>query len=212
VDVRAGSGVIGQIPARVIRIFVDHDRIAVPAPIIHIVIIVRRNAEEPVVKPEAVAVSSSEVILMAASKTAGETAVLPRMIEVIVGIVTAGIVPDPSVIVVDVRSFRVTRLIAERPAVSFLRAAFRRAVVLRTILGSAILSAAVIGRAIFRPAIFGSLGRSSTHGRRPMRRDVTATHIARAAALLFATLCLTVIVLLLSKCNDGASQKQRKGS
>jgi hypothetical protein len=177
----------------VIRIFVDHDRIAVPVPIINIVIIVWRNAEEPVVKPEAVAVSSSEVILMAASKAAGETAVLPGMIQMIVGIVAAGIVPDPSVIVVDVRSFRVTRLIAERPAVSFLRAAFRRAVVLRTILGSAILSAAVIGRAIFRPAIFrpaifGSLGRSSTHGRRPMRRDVTATHIARAAALLFATL------------------------
>jgi len=50
---------------------------------------------------------------MAAAKTAGEAAVLPRMIDAIVLVAATGIVANPLVIAVDVRSFGVIWPVAE---------------------------------------------------------------------------------------------------
>jgi len=95
VDVGAESRVVGQVPAVVVGIFVDDDGIAVPEPIRSVVVIVGRNTEVEAAEPETFAVSPAKTEHMAAAKSAGEVAVLPRMIDVIVGIVVAGIVAMP---------------------------------------------------------------------------------------------------------------------
>jgi hypothetical protein len=69
---------------------------------------------------------------MTAAKAAGKAAVLPRMVNVIVGIIAAGIVTDPLVVVMDVRSFGMTGPIAEGAMVG-LWAAFRRVIFGRVI-------------------------------------------------------------------------------
>jgi hypothetical protein len=96
----------------VVWIFVDHDGIAIPIPIIDVIIVIRRDAEIKIVEPEAVAVSAAKAILVTPSKAAREAAVFPSMIYMIMGIVTARIVADPRVIVVNVRHLRMIRLIA----------------------------------------------------------------------------------------------------
>ncbi len=119
---------------------------------------------------------------MTTAEAAGEAAVFPGMIEAIVGIVAARIVPNPGVIVVDMRSFRMTGVIAERTMI-FLRAGLLRAAFLR----------AAFGCAIFRAR------RSTSRGRRSVSRNVAATDIARAAALLFTTRCLAAPFLRKSR-------------
>jgi uncharacterized RDD family membrane protein YckC len=101
---------------------------------------------------------------MTAAKATGEAAVFPRMIEMIVGIVAAGIVADPSVIVVDVRSFGVIGLIAEGGVSIFLGAGF--------------------GSAIFGSAIFRTARPGISSGRWAVRGNVAATDVASTAALL----------------------------
>jgi hypothetical protein len=100
---------------------------------------------------------------MTASKAASEAAGFPGVIEMIVGIVAAGIVADPSVIVVDVRSFRVIGLIAEGGARVFFGAGF--------------------GGAIFRTARAGI-----SRGCRAVRGNVTAADVASTAAWLASAL------------------------
>ena len=172
VDVRAGSGVVGEIPTVVVRIFVDHDGIAVPVPVTGVVVIKGRYAEVEAVEPEAFAVSSSKVKLMAAAKAAVEAAVFPGMIQVVVRIAATGIVTDPMVIVVNVRCVRMVGPIAEG-ATAILR-----------LFGSAILRAA---------------GRSASRGSRTVRWDVAAAHIVSAAAAVSTTAALSA-VLCISGC------------
>ncbi len=83
-DVGAEPRVVGQVSAVVVGIFVDYDRIAVPNPIRGVVVFVRRHTEVEAAEPETFAVSSAQTEHVAAAKAAGEVAVLPRMIDVIV--------------------------------------------------------------------------------------------------------------------------------
>ena len=159
VDVGAEPGVVGEVPAVVVGIFVDDDVIAVPKPIANVIVIVGSYAEGEAAEPEALAVSTAQAEHMTAAKAAGEAAMFPRMIEMIVGIIAAGIVADPCVIVVDVRSFRVIGLIAEGRARIFLGAGF--------------------GSAIFRTVRRGISG-----GCWAVRGNVTAADVASTAALL----------------------------
>src|ERR1700739_2207256 len=106
VDVGTEPGVVGQVPAVVVGIFVDDDRIAVPIPVIGVVVIVGSYAEIADAEPKALAVSSAQVIDVAAAKAAGEVAVLPGVIEMVVRVSATGIVADPSPIVMDVRRIR----------------------------------------------------------------------------------------------------------
>jgi hypothetical protein len=171
VDVGAESGVVGQVPAVVVGIFVDDDGIAVPEPIRGVVVIVGRHAEVEAAEPEAFAVSSAKTEHMAAAKAAIEAAVFPGMIDVIVGIVAAGIVANPLVIVVDVRGFRVVGLIAE---------------------GASILLRSGFGCAIFGCAILRGARRSASDGSGTSRGHVTAANIASATALLSSALNASV--------------------
>jgi len=121
---------------------------------------------------------------MAAAKAAIEAAVFPGMIDVIVGIVAAGIVANPLVIVVDVRGFRVAGLIAE---------------------GASILLRSGFGCAIFGCAILRGARRSASHGSGTMRGHVTAANIASASAVS----ATTTAALFLGVCTSATSLKER---
>jgi len=101
VTVGAESGVIGEIPAIVVRVLIDHDRIAVPEPVPAEAIVVGSDAEIEVVEPEAFPIPALEMKHMAPTEAAAEMSVLPRMIAMKVGIATTRIVPDPPVVVMN---------------------------------------------------------------------------------------------------------------
>src|SRR5712672_425940 len=132
VDVCAEPGVIGQVPAVVVGIFVNDNGIPVPIPIANVAVVVGGDVEEEAAEPEALAISAAQMVDMTAAKAAGKAAVLPRMVNVIVGIIATGVVTDPLVVVMDVRSFRMTGAIAEG-AMIILWVALRRAVFGRAI-------------------------------------------------------------------------------
>jgi len=182
VDVSAKPGVIGEIPAVMVGIFVYDDIIVVPVPITDVVVIVGRYAEVEVVKEEALAVSTAEAEHMAAAEAASEAAVLPWMIDAIVFVAAAGIVADPCVIVVDVRGFRVTGPVAEGSAPVFLTAAFRCAIF-----------CCAIFRTIFRRAIFRTASPGISCRCWAVRGYVSAADVASAAALRLLAMLLLAL-------------------
>lgn len=104
VTVGAEPHVVGEVPAIVIRVLVDHDLIGAPIPSIAEGKVNRSDGEVETAEPEALSTAASNAPHVALAETAIEVAVLPGMIQMIVGIVAAGIVADPFVVGVDVRS------------------------------------------------------------------------------------------------------------
>lgn len=105
--------IVGKIPAHVIGIFIDYDGIGIPEPAIAVLNVVRRNTEVEPAEPEPRRATACQVIDVTRAKAAREVAMLPGMVQVIVGIVRTGIVADPAVIRVNMRGFRVPWSIAE---------------------------------------------------------------------------------------------------
>ena len=165
-NVGAEPGVVGQIPAVVVRIFVDDDGITVPQPTIREIVIVGRDAEVETPEPEAFAVSSAKMEHMTPARAAGEVAAFPGMIDVIVGVVAAGIVAHPLIVVVHVGRLRAARFIPERASV-FLCMAFG---------------------VIFSCMIFGCAGlrhvRGVVRGGWAVRGHVSSANVASRAQLL----------------------------
>ena len=112
-NVSAQPDVVSQVPAIVIRVLVDHDIVTIPEPVITEVVVVGGNAEVETTKPETLPVSSSEPKDMAAAESTGKASVFPRMVEVVMGVTTAGIVSDPLVVCVNVGSFRMSPLVCK---------------------------------------------------------------------------------------------------
>lgn len=114
VDVGAQPDVIGEIPANVIRVFIDYDLIGVPVPIIAITDVVGSHTKIETAKPEPIRTTSREAPFVALAEATGKVAVLPRMIEMVVWIIGAGVVSNPDVApCVNVRRIWVARLIGE---------------------------------------------------------------------------------------------------
>jgi hypothetical protein len=120
-DVHPQPGVVRQIPADVVGIVVNRDRIAVPEPAVDEGVIPGCDAEEETIEPEPVSVSAPQPVLV--PEPAGETPVLIRMIEVVVSVATAGIVSDPPAVVVNVRRVGMPRLVTKVPTSSVMRSA-----------------------------------------------------------------------------------------
>jgi hypothetical protein len=106
VNVSAQPNVVGEVPAIVIRIFVDHDLFTVPQPIIGKAIVFGCNAEIEAIEPETVPTAAREAEDMASPKAAGEPPVFPGAIKMEAGIITARVMADPLIIRVNVRGFR----------------------------------------------------------------------------------------------------------
>ncbi len=111
-DVGAELHVVGEIPAVVVGVFVDHDLVAVPEPVIAEGQVKGADAEVEAAEPETVGAASGDAPDMAAAEAAGEVAMLPGMIEVEAGVIASGVVPDPFAVVVDVRGFGMAFMVA----------------------------------------------------------------------------------------------------
>jgi putative intracellular protease/amidase len=153
VDVRTQSYVVGEVPAIVIRVFVDHDVVAVPEPVVAEAQVERGDAEVEASEPETAGAASGKVPDVASPEASGEVAVLPGMIEMKTGVVSSVLVPDPLPVVVDVWGFGMAFMVAKSRMGSFMR----RAVVCGwTVVGN--VSAAYV--AMLRP---GGEGKDHRH-------------------------------------------------
>jgi len=103
VDVGAQPDVIGEIPALMVGIFIDHDVVSVPVPVIDESQVKGGDAEVEATKPEAARASSCDAPGMSTAEAAVKVAMLPGMIEVEAGIVAPASVSDPFAVVVNVR-------------------------------------------------------------------------------------------------------------
>src|SRR5437868_1077359 len=110
VHVSSSPGVIREIPSRMVRVFVNDDRVRRPVPVGHVGIVERSHLEVSVVKPESLAVTSLQVKNMARSKTEREAAVFERVIYMEPAVVRpVAIMSDPLPVGVDVRSLGMAR-------------------------------------------------------------------------------------------------------
>jgi hypothetical protein len=112
VNVNPKPHVIGEVPADVIRILINHDLVRTPEPVIAKAIVVWGNAKVEAAKPEALPVPSFKPKDMVGTEAAREVSMLPRMIEMVVRIITTGVMPDPLIARIDVRGVRVPGLVA----------------------------------------------------------------------------------------------------
>ena len=112
VNVNPQPHVIGEVPADVIWIVINHDLVRIPEPVIAKAVIVWGNAKVEAAKPEALPVPSCKPKDMAGTETAREVPVGPRLIDMVVRIITAGVMPDPLFASIDVRGVRVPGLFA----------------------------------------------------------------------------------------------------
>jgi hypothetical protein len=107
VDVGAESWVVGQVPAVVVGVVVNYDLVCAPVPIVDEAVVGGSDIEVETAEPEAIAIATFDAPLMAAADAASEAAMLKRMIDVIAGVIAAGIVANPLIIGVDVRGIGV---------------------------------------------------------------------------------------------------------
>jgi hypothetical protein len=112
VDVGAKADVVGQIVAFVVGIVVDDDLVAAPVPPGAVAYVKGSNTPEEAVEAEAVGSAAVEMPDVAATDAAGEMAVLPGVIEMVVGVVFTGVVTDPLAVVMNVGRFGMARFIA----------------------------------------------------------------------------------------------------
>lgn len=113
VDVGTESDVVGEIPAGVVGIFVDHDVVAIPEPAVAVADVVGSDAEVEAAEPETIGSASGEPPDVTAAKAAGKASVFPRMIEMVVRVVAAGVMADPLAIGVDMRRVGMTGVVVE---------------------------------------------------------------------------------------------------
>jgi hypothetical protein len=107
VGVYTETAIVGQIPTHVVRIIINHDWIRIPEPAAAKGDIEGRNTPSPAIEPEAAWTATAQMPDMTSSNAAGEATVLPRMIEMIIGVVTSCVMTNPLTVVVNVRRFRV---------------------------------------------------------------------------------------------------------
>jgi hypothetical protein len=95
----------------VIGILIDDDLVGRPEPAIAKGDVVWGNAKEETAKPKARWAPSCKVPDMVRAESPREVSVFPRMIETVVRIVPAGVMPHP-LITIDVRDVRVAWLVS----------------------------------------------------------------------------------------------------
>jgi len=107
VDVSAEAHVVGEVPAVMVWVVVDHDLVGAPTPVVAEAVVSGGHTEIETAEPEALAVATFDAPHVAFADASSEVAMLPGMIKVIVGIIAAGIVAYPLIVGVNVRSFGV---------------------------------------------------------------------------------------------------------
>ena len=107
----AEADVVGQVPAIVIRVGVNHDVVGVPQPAVAEGYVIGGNVPIPAVEPEAAGTSAAKMPYVPAAKAAGKAAMREGMVVVVVGIPAARVMTDPG-LVIHVRDVGVAFLVA----------------------------------------------------------------------------------------------------
>ena len=170
-------GVVSQIEARMIRIFVDYDRIGIPEPIGDIRKILGSNAKVRAPEPKSIRTAAFETEDMARSEAQCKASVFPRAIHVIASIVTAPIVTHPLAVIMNVWNLWMPLEIAEialiaAPLVS--APLLSGALIRLTLVGSTLFWRALLDRGLplfGPPLLWSSLRRS-----RSTRRNISAAN------------------------------------
>ena len=81
-----------------IGIVIDHDVIAVPQPVIAGIVVIGRGLKKETADVESIATAAMQPPDMLRPERPGKASVLPGMIEMIMNIIPAHVVPDPAVI------------------------------------------------------------------------------------------------------------------
>ena len=110
--VSAEAHVVGKIPARMVRIVVNDDIVGIPEPAAAVGYVVGSDAPVPSVEPEAAWAATGKMPDVMRTETACPMTMLPRVVEMIVGVVRSGIVADPD-LSVDMRDTGVAFLVTE---------------------------------------------------------------------------------------------------
>src|SRR5579863_4137935 len=88
-----------------VGIFIDHDIVGIPEPVVTVAKIIRRNRKIETAEPEAARTSSCQVKHMPFAEAARKSPVLKRVIEMVVRVILPGIMANPFVALgMDVRS------------------------------------------------------------------------------------------------------------
>jgi hypothetical protein len=111
VAIGAEPRIVGQVPAIVVRIFVDDNLVGTPVPIGTEAEVSGSDAEGESAEPETLAIAPFDAPDVVAAETAAEAAMFKRMIEMIAGIIAPGAVADPRIVGVHVRSFGVATFV-----------------------------------------------------------------------------------------------------
>ena len=104
-NVGAQAYVVGEIPAIVVGIFVNHDVVAVPIPVIGVGKVKRGDAEVEATKPETPGIPTLDAPTMSTAEATLKAAVLPRVVLAKAVIIPPHVVPNPFAVVVDVWGF-----------------------------------------------------------------------------------------------------------
>ena len=113
VNVRSQPHVISQVPARVIRIFVNHNLIGIPEPPVAVSDIGGRHAEVKTIEPEAAGTAARQVPYVAWPEAAGKVPMFEGMVQMISGVIRPGIVAYPFIACVHVGSVRMAGFFIE---------------------------------------------------------------------------------------------------
>src|SRR5271157_450536 len=111
VHIRAEAHVVGQVPADVIRIVIDHDVVGIPQPSVAEGNVKRRYVPVPAVEPEAAGASAAQMPHMPAAKSAGKAAMLEGVVKMIVRVAASRVVAHPA-LAFHVRNAGVSGLVA----------------------------------------------------------------------------------------------------
>src|ERR1700691_3783571 len=103
--------VIGEVPAHVIRIVVNHDLVGIPKPASTEADIEGSHVEIESAEPEASRNAACQPPNMPLANAAGEVSMFPRMIKMVMRIVFAGVVSHPLAVGMDVGRLRMPGLV-----------------------------------------------------------------------------------------------------
>ena len=112
-DVNAQTYVIGEIITHMIGVVINHDFIPVPVPAAQVDEVESGEAKIESTEPEAFGPSSNQSPMKTWAEAAGEAAMLPRPVHMIVGVVPPTIVTDPTILGIHVRHLGMAREVAE---------------------------------------------------------------------------------------------------
>jgi hypothetical protein len=171
-----------------IRIGIEHDVVAIPQPVAHVVVIVRRYLEEVPADVKPVAPAAAQPPDVRGPNGSLKPPMRPRLIEMVVRIIAARVVSYPTVILrVNVRRFRMSRLILVSPSLlSWLR--------LRRLSTPILLVTPLLTSIIALLLLLFLLGRIP-HRRRPVLRYMPLANSLLAPAALLLLLVLTFLLL-----------------